>query len=1154
MNLFRKDPAIIVALTLGCVSLLAAAAAWAAGEQVQGQADEWPLPFSRTIERQLSGGDIHLYAVELKRGESLRLDLTEKGVDCVLTVIFKHELEVDFGEGFGRETVTYIAEDRGKHLVLVTARVGRAGAYSLNGTINPAEKDERQRARALHALMEGHGFWHLAGGVQSAGAMIQKLAASLKLWQELKEDYWAAYAATLLGKLYFGEGRSQKAVEHLELALGLFRKTGDREGEALANYNMGVFYASFNRSADALKFYSDALKISEENRDEAAIASTLISTGIVYASIGSMQTAMDYYEKALRILKRVKNVYGESRAYVNMGVLYARTGETVKASVSLKQALALAKQTNNVNAEAEVLNEIADFYSQIGELRQALGYGLQALDLYRKSDIKLGQANVHNNIGEIYAMLGERREAITHLQKAATIFRESGVNDMAADALSTLSRIYGEVGNVAAMSQTLREAREFLRGMESENPHLHAYILLEEGHSFRKSGDSKAAHTAYAEAIKISRATGYPSYEGAALFGLAELYLEAGDHQTGMITYTQALFAARSYNDPAMEAWALIGLMMSWATLGNQPLAIFYGKEAVNKYQGLRTQIRGLEGATQKTYLRKYERAYVALAYFLINQKRHAEALQVINAFRDQQFYDFNPNTNAPARHVNFTPREAAFSSTHWQMFGRDVALNRQIEELKRRAGAHPAPEQAQELDRLENRLEVSAGEFFAALRQAAADFSRPTSGGEAVAPLEDLVEMQVLLRELSAATAQKTVAIYTLVAGDGLAVLLVTPDSITAPPIVVDADFNEKVLQYYALLQSPSLDPRPLGKELYDIIVKPVESELRAAGASTLLWSLGGTLRYVPMASLWDGEQYLIERYRHVVFTRADRERMTRAVSRDWTGIGFGNSRAQAVDLPGDGQRLPFGGLPGVLEELRAIFRTGEQGTGVMRGQVLTDERFTKEAFFDASKRRHQLVHIASHFSFRPGNDTQSFLLLGDGTALTLNEMLRQGKLFEGVELLTLSACDTAATRADAMGREIDDFAESAQRLGAGAVLATLWTVADDSTPQLMREFYRARQSRRLTKAAALREAQLTLLNGGIVAPRGRASVLPRVKIELVDTTKSNNKRSFNSRGRAAEIVYVEKAKTPAFDNDRHKPFAHPYYWAPFILIGNGN
>lgn len=275
----------------------------------------------------------------------------------------------------------------------------------------------------------------------------------------------------------------------------------------------------------------------------------------------------------------------------------------------------------------------------------------------------------------------------------------------------------------------------------------------------------------------------------------------------------------------------------------------------------------------------------------------------------------------------------------------------------------------------------------------------------------------------------------------------------------------------------------------------------------------------------------------------------MTRNVSRNWTGTGFASSRAATVDLLGDGNKISFSALPGVARELQSIFST----SGILTGEVLSDAGFTKDAFYNAMKQRRPLVHIASHFSFRPGDDSRSFLLLGEGF-LTLSEMKKQEKLFHGVELLTLSACNTAATQPDASGKEIDGFAELAQRLGAGAVMATLWQVSDNSTPWLMRDFYAARQGKSdTTKAEAIRNAQLALLNGtaGVnpVPPESKKDPsTSNAQLLLVpEETETDNKNQIRS-----DVIRLDKKKAPRFERDEKKPFAHPYYWSPFVLIGN--
>jgi len=170
----------------------------------------------------------------------------------------------------------------------------------------------------------------------------------------------------------------------------------------------------------------------------------------------------------------------------------------------------------------------------------------------------------------------------------------------------------------------------------------------------------------------------------------------------------------------------------------------------------------------------------------------------------------------------------------------------------------------------------------------------------------------------------------------------------------------------------------------------------------------------------------------------------------------------------------------------------------GILGGQFLGDDAFTKDSLRNNLQRHHPLVHIAIYFLLVPGDASSSFLLLGNGEKLTLTDIKDEAdNLFGDVELLTLSACETGLQKErDSDGREIDSFAELAQRKGAQAILASLWQVADPSTSRLMTEFYQKRQNKKLTKAEALQKAQLSLLKDSV--------------------------------------------------------YSHPYFWSPFILIGN--
>jgi len=216
----------------------------------------------------------------------------------------------------------------------------------------------------------------------------------------------------------------------------------------------------------------------------------------------------------------------------------------------------------------------------------------------------------------------------------------------------------------------------------------------------------------------------------------------------------------------------------------------------------------------------------------------------------------------------------------------------------------------------------------------------------------------------------------------------------------------------------------------------------------------------------------------------------------------------------------LGLPGLPSVMDELLGIVQPG-----VLPGTVKFDSDFNRAAL--QASLRTPVLHIASHFSFVPGSD-DSFLLLGDGSKLTLRDV-RLGMRFDNVELLTLSACNTATGGGKREnGAEVEGLGRLAQDKGARAVLATLWPVADASTGLLMQEFYRDHQHQNLDKAAALRAAQLAMLHGTLKSDPGA-----------------------NARGRDRTAAAVDP-QLPRFVDDSNAPYAHPFFWAPFILMGN--
>ncbi|HQR37693.1 MAG TPA: CHAT domain-containing protein [Blastocatellia bacterium] len=433
------------------------------------------------------------------------------------------------------------------------------------------------------------------------------------------------------------------------------------------------------------------------------------------------------------------------------------------------------------------------------------------------------------------------------------------------------------------------------------------------------------------------------------------------------------------------------------------------------------------------------------------------------------------------------------------------LALSTEIRELQAVPVASRTSDQQKRLEKLEPRLAKARAAFDELLAAVAAD----TSGNDPrSARLRRADELAAALAKLPPGT----VGLYTLVAPEHTWVIRVTPTIRAAyKSNVREADVNRIALAFRVALTDPTSDPLPLAQDLYKILLSRVDADLTAQGVRTILWSFDGVLRYFPVAALHDGRRYLVEKYDNVLFNRASVASLLDTPSSTVTGVGMGVAR-QVGD---------FSPLPSVEDELNGIFSDTRPGglNGVVPGTVLLDSNFTEIAFEAVIRTGHPIVHVATHFHLAPTRASDSLLLLGDGTLESVGEIEKIDGAFRGIELLTLSACDTASSAPGADGREVECFGTIAQEKGARAVIASLWPVSDRSTSLLMQEFYRLRAQRPgATKAELLGDAQVMLLtNAGDIAG--------------------------TSRG----LVHVVPGGPPVATS-----FRHPYYWAPFVLIGN--
>ena len=857
-------------------------------------------------------------------------------------------------------------------------------------------------------------------------------------------------------------------------------------------------------------------------------------------SVEGFRAATKKYEKAANLYKTVGDKEGEALALQSSGVLHRELGENQLALDVFNQVLPLRRASGNKVGEADALIGIGFVYLNLGELGLALKFYNEALPLTQAAGDTIMEATALNNLGTVYSYLGESEKALKSYATALPLFRSMGDKRAEATMLGNIGKVYADLGKRVEALDFYSQALPLHRAVG--DPTGEAFTLNNMGVSYRDLGEKEKALKHYTEALEIRRIVGDRSGEAGTLNNMAVVYADLGQQQKALDIYGDCVPLLRAIGDKRSEALTLDNLLDGWEHAGNRRFGVFFGKLSVGVYQVIRSNVNPLDKNTQQTFLRFVESPYRRLVGSLIEDNRYAEAQELLNAFKDQQVFD--PDRAVIASSLTLTPKETSMSEAFDQQVEKVAAAVRALESFKvETSGVEPTAETKSQLKNLETRLQLASDDYHEFLRMAARTFAALDVSERGLSTTGSLRSLQSELRKPSTNAEREAVAVYQLVGVTKFHSLIVTPSATKAVTTPIKSNIlNQEAKTLWALLQSDKYDPRAAGKELYDIVFKPIEKEL-PPGTKTILWSLDGNLRYVPMAALFDGKQYLVERYNNVTFTRVDGGRLTRDVSPKWTAEAFGSSKAHSVEVLGN--RTAFGALPGVRAELETLFGKINR-RGVLSGEVLMDDAFTRENMLARLQTKRPVVHIASHFSFRPGDESRSFLLMGDGSAFTLADMKNQKDMFAGVELLTLSACNTAAQQADANGREVDAFFELAQRLGAQSVMATLWPVADNSTPWLMREFYDLKVNKKQNKAEALRNAQLALLNGSAKAARSRTRAdASQVKVIVAADAKGKTETR-------ADYFVIEKKDAKPYIVDPKRPFAHPFYWSPFVLIGN--
>lgn len=823
-----------------------------------------------------------------------------------------------------------------------------------------------------------------------------------------------AGALLLLGRLDVMDGATGSGVERTAQAYALYRALGRIAGQAESLSALGAALLSQYRYDAGIAAFEATLPLIAGSKDQALEARTLQNLGSAYWSKGDPEQALRYGQRALALYRALGDSFGIALGDQLLASVHWSEGDLQKAALQF---------------------DLANRRWQ--ELKQPLY-----------------TANTHDGLGISYLAMGDEVRAAAEHEKALAIWTALKNGNGQAQSLNNL-------GMVAQRQQRYAEARNYLERAIEAGPgdaRLQAYALHNLGHLQAVQGHPREAMVLFERSLEKSRSIGDAYSEGRSLYRLG-----AAQAQLRLPGAAEALEAAlalqRRTRDRDAESLTLSELARVAARAGDRGRAKTLAAAALDIVESTRTSVASPD--LRATYIDAHHGQYSVLVETLLEGNQAEAAFAVTERARARSLLDAL---------AGWTPRMEGLDAQ--PLLARTLALERQLRTQAGALGQPSLPQAAR--GQAELRLEQTQRQY-----QEARSLLRGAGQPVALDPPEPWPVARIQKELLDPGTAMLS---FWLGAETAYAWLL-TAGSLRAVPLGPAARIRESGEQLYAALTAgteriaeESLDARERrlnqanhaalrhAGELSRLLLRPFPE---LAHMRRLLVIADGVLHFVPFAMLPDpgrGGQALLAARAITVLPSASalgfiRERHPRT-PQPWRAAAFADPAYSSAFAPLRHSRREVAEIPGVQLYLGAAADTG--------------------TFAAAARGPANLIHLGAHAIAEPAHPALSAIVLSDRDAggRPRNGILRLPEIHEldvRAGLVVLSACRTAVGK-QLRGEGVLSLTRAFLYGGAARVVATLWSVDDQATADLMQRFYRHLYGNRRSPAEALRAAQREL------------------------------------------------------------------------------
>lgn len=869
------------------------------------------------------------------------------------------------------------------------------------------------------------------------------------------------------GKALYDAGKFSEAVTVLQQAVATFKDNGDSLKQAVTLSNLSLAYQQLGLWADAETAITESLKILQTGEISGnypndkilektkLLAQTLDIHARLQLSLGKAEQALETWQKATTTYAQVGNSDGVTKSKLNQAQALQNLGFYPKACKSILDALEINNQDCKISPEqikilkekpesllnAQGLRRLGDILQLIGDLTQAEEILQQSLKiataLQSPADISATNLSLGNTTRALQKQKNNKNQET--LQNALKFYR-----DAANQATSSTIKIRAQLNQLSLLVEKnqLSAAQALVPEITSQIASLPpnqaaVYARINLAQSLIKLSNSQANQNEAAQqlsrAIQLSKTLGDERMTAYALGNLAGLYEQTNQLSEATNLTNQALLLAQTVNSPDIAyrwQWQLGRLLKAQK---ERQKAIAAYDSAIKTLKSLRGDLVSINPDVQFSFRESVEPVYREFVELLLEpqsdksneEKELEQARDVIESLQLAELDNFfrEDCLNGIRVQIDKVDPQAAVIYP--------IVLKDRLDVVVSLPNPQSNNQSKTQLRHYSiNVSQKEAEDVFARLRTAISSSSFDPN--RSVAVPESL--RGVLTPFIEDAKRDGPVAIA-----------IPRPGFTNAPPASVP---------YIRLAQ-----------KVYKWLIESVENELATSNTKTLVFVLDGPLLNIPMAILHDGKQFLVEKYAIALTPGLQLLDAQKPLPRvKLSALKGGLSQASPVST--------FPPLPYVEKELNQLELEAK-----ISGKRLLNQEFTSTAIKNAiDSVPFPIVHLATHGQFS-SNAEDTFILTWD-ERLNVSELsntlrAREEKGRGAIELLVLSACQTATgDKRAALG-----LAGVAVKAGARSTLATLWSVSDEATATLMTQFYKELSDPNITKAEALKRAQVALL-----------------------------------------------------------------------------